>query len=76
MSGKQSAGVLLYRRATGGIEVFLAHPGGPFWSNRDAGAWTIPKGEIGDDATPEATARRKINAAQVAFIDRLLETLA
>jgi predicted NUDIX family NTP pyrophosphohydrolase len=40
----QSAGVLLYRRAAGGPEVLLVHPGGPFWAKKDAGAWTIPKG--------------------------------
>src|SRR5438477_7143775 len=39
-----SAGLLLYRRPAGDLEVFLAHPGGPFWRNRDEGAWTIPKG--------------------------------
>lgn len=39
-----SAGLMLFRRSTAGLEVFLAHPGGPFWVNRDAGAWTIPKG--------------------------------
>jgi predicted NUDIX family NTP pyrophosphohydrolase len=46
-----SAGLLLYRRALGRLEVFLAHPGGPFWLKRDAGAWTIPKGvaEQGED---------------------------
>ena len=46
-----SAGLLLYRCAAGGLEVFLAHPGGPFWLKRDAGAWTIPKGvaEQGED---------------------------
>lgn len=46
-----SAGLLLYRRASGRIEVFLAHPGGPFWLKRDDGAWTIPKGvaEEGED---------------------------
>ncbi len=46
-----SAGLLLYRRSLGGLEVFLAHPGGPFWLKRDAGAWTIPKGvaEQGED---------------------------
>ena len=46
-----SAGLLLYRRSLGGLEVFLAHPGGPFWLKRDAGAWTIPKGvaEPGED---------------------------
>ena len=41
-----SAGLLLYRRTAGGVEVFLAHPGGPFWAKRDAGAWTIPKGLV------------------------------
>jgi predicted NUDIX family NTP pyrophosphohydrolase len=39
-----SAGILLFRRGAGGLELFLAHPGGPFWVGRDAGAWTIPKG--------------------------------
>jgi predicted NUDIX family NTP pyrophosphohydrolase len=48
---KPSAGLLLYRRGSNGLEVFLAHPGGPFWKGRDAGAWTIPKGvaEPGED---------------------------
>ena len=41
-----SAGLLLYRRGAAGLEVFLAHPGGPFWRDRDAGAWTIPKGVV------------------------------
>lgn len=41
-----SAGLLLFRRTSGGLEVFLAHPGGPFWANRDDGAWTIPKGLV------------------------------
>jgi predicted NUDIX family NTP pyrophosphohydrolase len=46
-----SAGLLLFRRRQSGLEVFLAHPGGPFWRDRDAGAWTIPKGlvEQGED---------------------------
>lgn len=49
---KESAGILLYRRTSRGLEVLLVHPGGPFWRNKDAGAWTIPKGEIdrGEDA--------------------------
>lgn len=53
---KESAGLLLYRRRDGALEVFLAHPGGPFWKNKDAGAWTIPKGEIepGEDALAAA----------------------
>ena len=41
-----SAGILLFRRRRGGLEVLLAHPGGPFWRGRDAGAWTIPKGLV------------------------------
>jgi predicted NUDIX family NTP pyrophosphohydrolase len=56
-SSKASAGLLLYRRRPSGrLEVFLAHPGGPFWHNRDAGAWTIPKGlaEVGEDTLAAA----------------------
>ena len=41
-----SAGILLYRRPGGRLEIFLAHPGGPFWARRDTGAWTIPKGAV------------------------------
>ena len=46
-----SAGLLLFRRSRGALEVFIAHPGGPFWRDRDVGAWTIPKGivESGED---------------------------
>jgi len=43
---KESAGLLLYRRSNGLLEVFLVHPGGPFWAKKDAGSWSIPKGEI------------------------------
>lgn len=43
---KRSAGILLYRLAGDGPELLLAHPGGPFWAKRDAGAWTVPKGEV------------------------------
>jgi predicted NUDIX family NTP pyrophosphohydrolase len=53
---KRSAGVLL-RRADG--HVLLVHPGGPFWARRDAGAWSIPKGEYDDAEDPEACARRE-----------------
>lgn len=58
-STRSSAGLLLYRRTAEGVQVFLAHPGGPFWHNRDAGAWTIPKGvaEAGEDTL--AAARRE-----------------
>lgn len=43
-----SAGLLLFRRTSGKLEVFLAHPGGPFWAKRDLGAWTIPKGVVNE----------------------------
>lgn len=43
---RESAGLLLYRRRAGRLEVLLVHPGGPFWQRKDAGAWSIPKGEI------------------------------
>ena len=55
----KSAGILLYRHAAGAIEVLLVHPGGPFWSRRDLGAWSIPKGEFNADEEPEAAARRE-----------------
>jgi len=49
MNSKQSAGILLYRHPTQILEVFLVHPGGPFWKKKDAGVWTIPKGEFTND---------------------------
>ncbi len=58
-TSKKSAGILLFRRTGGRIEVLLAHPGGPFWKNKDVGAWSIPKGEYGDDEDPLAAARRE-----------------
>ena len=54
-----SAGLLLFRRGAQGLEVFLAHPGGPFWKDRDAGAWTIPKGVLEEGEEPLAAARRE-----------------
>ena len=53
---KLSAGLLLYRAGDAGLEVLLVHPGGPVWAGRDAGAWSIPKGEypMGDDALAHA----------------------
>lgn len=56
---KRSAGLLMFRRKTKDVEVFLVHPGGPFWAAKDAGAWMIPKGEYGDDEEPLAAARRE-----------------
>ena len=59
MTNKESAGLLLYRVTETGIEVFLAHPGGPFWKNKDAGSWTIPKGEFTGKEEPLAAACRE-----------------
>ena len=56
--GLTSAGILLYRRDPDAIRVLLAHPGGPFWIGRDAGHWTIPKGEAGPDEELIDVARR------------------
>jgi predicted NUDIX family NTP pyrophosphohydrolase len=58
-AGKKSAGILLYRRNAGELEVLLAHPGGPFWKRRDLGAWTLPKGEIDEGEDAYAAARRE-----------------
>ena len=59
MAGKQSAGLLMSRRRGGVVEVFLVHPGGPFWAKKDAAAWSIPKGEFADDEDPLAAAQRE-----------------
>lgn len=56
---KVSAGLLMYRLRKGELEFLLAHPGGPFWQNRDAGAWTIPKGEIQPGEEPILAAQRE-----------------
>ena len=56
---KKSAGILIYRLRPG-LEVFLVHPGGPFWKNKDAGAWSIPKGEFSGDEDPLAAAIREV----------------
>ena len=63
-AAKTSAGILLYRHSTNGIEVFLVHPGGPFFRNKDEGAWTIPKGE----ALPEEDL---LSRAQTEFEEEL-----
>lgn len=56
---KQAAGILLYRRTERGLEVLLAHPGGPLWARKDIGAWTIPKGQFGDDESALEAAKRE-----------------
>ncbi|MDL2398317.1 NUDIX domain-containing protein [Rhizobium mayense] len=56
---KKSAGILMYRRMENDVLVLLVHPGGPFWRNRDEGAWSIPKGEYLEDEPAETAARRE-----------------
>ena len=56
---KRSAGILMYRTGDPDLSILLVHPGGPFWRNKDAGAWSIPKGEIGEDEDAAAAARRE-----------------
>jgi predicted NUDIX family NTP pyrophosphohydrolase len=56
---RRSAGLLLYRRRAGGVDVLLVHPGGPFWASKDDGAWSIPKGEYAAAEDPLAAARRE-----------------
>lgn len=54
-----SAGILLYRRDRGHLEVLIGHPGGPFWAKRHQGAWSIPKGLVDGDEDPQVAARRE-----------------
>ena len=56
---KRSAGILLFRKSHNGVELLLAHPGGPFWASKDAGAWSIPKGEYDETEDAETAARRE-----------------
>jgi predicted NUDIX family NTP pyrophosphohydrolase len=57
---KRSAGILLYRRRGAAIELLLVHPGGPFWAKKDAGAWSIPKGEYSAPEDALTVARREL----------------
>ena len=59
MAARRSAGILLYRRSGGALEVLLVHPGGPFWARRDEGVWSIPKGEYEEGEEPRAAALRE-----------------
>jgi predicted NUDIX family NTP pyrophosphohydrolase len=58
-AAKRSAGILLYRLSGGVPDVLLVHPGGPFWARRDAGVWSVPKGEYEDGDDPLASALRE-----------------
>jgi predicted NUDIX family NTP pyrophosphohydrolase len=54
---RQSAGLLMYRKCQGQVDVLLVHPGGPFWTRKDLGAWSLPKGEFTDEAPLDAAKR-------------------
>jgi len=60
VAAKRSAGILLFRRNGSGTEFLLVHPGGPFWARKDAGAWSIPKGQIESEEEPRACAIREL----------------
>jgi len=64
---RQSAGILLFRRASGSVEVMLGHPGGPFWAHKDDGSWTIFKGEFDDSAERPVDAARREFAEETGF---------
>jgi predicted NUDIX family NTP pyrophosphohydrolase len=68
MAQKTSAGLLLYRRR-GELEVFLVHPGGPYWAKRDPGAWSLPKGEFEQGEDPLQAARREFTEETGFVID-------
>src|SRR3954468_9642416 len=75
MAVRKSAGILLYKQAVDGVRVLLVHPGGPFWSKRDLGAWSVPKGEYSDGEQPEAAARREFAEELGAEPDGALQPL-
>lgn len=57
---KRSAGILMYKYSSSRVEVFLVHPGGPFWKSKDIGSWSIPKGEFGDNEEALEAAKREM----------------
>jgi predicted NUDIX family NTP pyrophosphohydrolase len=75
VAAKRSAGILLFRRSGGRTEFLLVHPGGPFWAKKDAGAWSIPKGQIESEEEPRACAVRELDEELGAAPDLDLEQL-
>ena len=71
----KSAGILLYKREGGELRVLLVHPGGPFWAKKDAGAWSIPKGEYAEGEDPEAAARREFEEELGVALEGALQPL-
>jgi predicted NUDIX family NTP pyrophosphohydrolase len=66
---KQSAGILLYQLKENELQFFLVHPGGPFWKNKDDGAWSVPKGEFNEDEDALTAARREFEEETGKAID-------
>lgn len=66
---ERSAGLLVYRRRSSGVEVFLAHPGGPFWARKDDHAWSIPKGLYDENENPLTAAKREFEEETSMRID-------
>src|SRR5215208_1961441 len=66
---RKSAGILLYRKTDNYLEVFLIHPGGPFWKGKETGAWSIPKGEFTDEEDPLCAAKREFSEETGKTID-------
>jgi predicted NUDIX family NTP pyrophosphohydrolase len=62
---KKSSGILIYRKKNGKIQVFLVHPGGPFWRNKDLNSWSIPKGEITQADFLDHADKRRLNNTQI-----------
>lgn len=74
---RKSAGILLYRRAGAEPEYFLVHPGGPFWQNKDLGAWSVPKGEFEEGEDPLKAAQREFEEETgIAIIGNFIELKA
>jgi predicted NUDIX family NTP pyrophosphohydrolase len=69
MARKESAGIVLYRYYDSSLEIFLVHPGGPFWKNKDAGAWSIPKGEFDKGEDPLEAAKREFHEETGCSVD-------
>ena len=69
MAKPLSAGILLYRLQAGALQVFLVHPGGPFWQRKDVGAWSIPKGEFAAGEDPLEAAKREFQEETVLSIE-------
>ena len=72
---KTSAGILLYRHRNDALEVFLVHPGGPFWAKKDLGAWSLPKGEVEEGEEPRDAAMREFREETGFTIDGELRPL-